>query len=366
MAPIRKTSRPENLQVAPSIHISRENNVFIPINIRAVAIGIAAILLSVNAQATNITAAGSSFVYPVLSKWSSAYHKQTNNQVNYQSIGSGGGIAQVKAATVDFGASDAPLSAADLKQYGLGQFPIVIGGIVPIVHIAGVKPGQLKLSGSVLADIYLGNIKTWNAPAIAQLNPDLKLPAAKIIVVHRADGSGTSFNFTNYLSKVNEEWKTKFGFATTVAWPTGIGGKGNEGVSAFVRQVGNSIGYVEYAYALQNKMAYALVQNGAGHYVEPSGTSFASAADSADWESAEDFNLIMTNAPGDDAWPITATTWAVMHKNPKNAANAKTAFDFFKWSFEQGQEQARSLDYVPLPQPLVERIEAYWASDFTH
>ena len=339
---------------------------FISIKARAVAIGIAAALLSVSAQATNITGAGSSFVYPVLSKWSAAWHEKTSNEVNYQSIGSGGGIAQIKAATVDFGASDAPLKAEDLKQYGLGQFPVVIGGIVPVVHVAGVQPGQLRLTGAVLADIYLGNIKMWNDPAIAQLNPGMNLPATKIYVVHRADGSGTSFNFTNYLSKVNKEWETKLGFATTVAWPTGVGGKGNEGVSSFVRQLPNSIGYVEYAYALQNHMAYALVQNGAGRYVEPNGASFAAAAATADWKSAKDFNLIMTNAPGPNAWPITATTWAIMYKKPKNAANSKTAFEFFKWSFEQGQDLATSLDYVPLPPPLVQQIEAYWASDFKH
>lgn len=337
---------------------------FISIKARALAIGIAAAMLSVSAHATNITGAGSSFVYPVLSKWSAAYHEKTGSEVNYQSIGSGGGIAQIKAATVDFGASDAPLSAADLKQFGLGQFPVVIGGIVPIVHVGGVKAGQLKLTGDVLAQIYLGNIKMWNDPAIVALNPGLALPAAKITVVHRADGSGTSFNFTNYLSKVNKEWQAKLGFATTVAWPTGIGGKGNEGVSAFVRQATNSIGYVEYAYALQNHMAYALVQNASGRYVAPDGASFAAAAATADWKSARDFNVIMTNAPGPNAWPITATTWAIMYKKPKNAANAKTAFAFFKWSFEEGQEQAKALDYVPLPQGLVDQIEAYWKSDF--
>lgn len=337
-----------------------------PIKARVVAIGIAALLLTVSAHATNITGAGSSFVYPVLSKWSADYHKKTKNQVNYQSIGSGGGIAQVKAATVDFGASDAPLSAAELKQHGLGQFPIVIGGIVPIVNVAGVQPGQLKLTGNVLADIYLGNIKTWNDPAITKLNPGTKLPGAKIIVIHRADGSGTSFNFTNYLSKVSPQWRAKPGFATSVAWPTGVGGKGNEGVSAFVRQARNSIGYVEYAYALQNRMAHVLVQNAAGRYVEPNRASFAAAAATADWKNAKDFNLIMTNAPGANSWPIAATTWAIMQKKPKNTTNAKTAFEFFEWSFKQGQEQAKALDYVPLPQPLVKQIEAYWASDFKH
>ena len=335
-----------------------------PIKVRAVAVGIAALLLSVSAHATNITGAGSSFVYPVVAKWSADFHKKTSNQVNYQSIGSSGGIAQVKAATVDFGATDAPMSAADLAKHGLGQFPIVIGGIVPIVNVAGVQPGQLKLTGTVLADIYLGKIKTWNDPAIGKLNPGMKLPASKIIVVYRSDGSGTSFNFTNYLSKVNKDWQAKLGFATTVAWPTGVGGKGNEGVAALVRQARNSIGYVEYAYALQNRMSHALVQNAGGRFVKPSGTSFAAAAATADWKSTKDFNLIMTNAPGAAAWPITATTWAVMPKQPKNAANAKTAFEFFEWSFKHGQQQAKSLDYVPLPPPLVQQIEAYWTSDF--
>jgi phosphate transport system substrate-binding protein len=330
---------------------------------RAATLAIAT-LLSAAAGATDITGAGSSFVNPVLTKWSAAYHEKTTNQVNYQAIGSGGGVAQIKAATVDFGASDAPMKAEDLQHFGLGQFPVVIGGIVPIVHVAGVQPGQLKLSGSVLADIFLGNIKTWNDPAITALNPGLNLPASKITVVHRADGSGTSFNFTNYLSKVNKEWQTKLGFATTVAWPAGIGAKGNDGVAAFVRQSNSSIGYVEFAYALQNHLSYALVENAAGRYVAPDGNSFAAAAATADWKSAKDFNVIMTNAPGPNAWPITATTWVIMYKKPKNAANSKVAFDFFKWSLEQGQQQAVALDYVPLPETLVGQIEAYWKSDF--
>jgi phosphate transport system substrate-binding protein len=256
------------------------------------------------------------------------------------------------------------VKAEDLQHFGLGQFPVVIGGIVPIVHVAGVQPGQLKLTGSVLADIFLGKITTWNDPAIATLNPGLNLPASKITVVHRADGSGTSFNFTNYLSKVNKEWQTKLGFATTVAWPASIGAKGNDGVAAFVRQSNSSIGYVEFAYALQNHLSYALVENAAGRYVAPDGNSFAAAAATADWKSAKDFNVIMTNAPGPNAWPITATTWVIMYKKPKNAANSKVAFDFFKWSLEQGQQQAVALDYVPLPETLVGQIEAYWKSDF--
>ncbi len=333
------------------------------IKIRTAALAIA-VLLTAAAQATNITGAGSSFVYPVLSKWSAAFHDKTGNEVNYQSIGSGGGVAQIKAATVDFGASDAPLKAEDLQHFGLGQFPVVIGGIVPVVNIAGVKPGDLKLTGDVLAGIYLGNIKTWNDPAIAQLNPGVNLPATQITVVHRADGSGTSFNFTNYLSKANKEWQGKLNFGTTVAWPAGIGGKGNDGVAAYVHQIRNSIGYVEYAYALQNHMSYAIMQNAAGQWVSPNAISFAAAAATADWKGAKDFNVIMTNAPGPQAWPITATTWVIMYKKPKNAANSKTAFDFFKWSIEQGQPQAEQLAYVPLPPTLVAQVEAYWKSDF--
>ncbi|CDF84829.1 phosphate ABC transporter substrate-binding protein PstS [Pseudomonas sp. QL9] len=325
---------------------------------------LASMALTGLAHATDVTGAGSSFVYPVLSKWSQEYSKSSSNRINYQSIGSGGGIAQIKAATVDFGASDAPLSADDLKAAGLGQFPSVIGGIVPVVNLEGVAPGKLRLDGEVLGKIFMGSITDWNDPAIAALNPDLKLPAAKITVVHRSDGSGTSFNFTNYLSKASAEWKEKVGFGTTVPWPVGMGGKGNEGVSAYVKQVKNSIGYVEYAYALQNKMSYASLKNAAGKFVEPNAKAFQAAADTADWSSAKDFNLIMTNAPGDNAWPITATTWIIMYKQPKNAEQAAAAFHFFKWSLENGQQQAASLDYVALPKSLVERIEGYWKSDF--
>ena len=331
--------------------------------LRAATVAIAT-LLAASAQATNITGAGSSFVYPVLSKWSSAFHDKTGNEVNYQAIGSGGGIAQIKAATVDFGASDAPLKAEDLQHFGLGQFPVVVGGIVPIVHLPGVKPGELKLTGDVLAQIYLGTIKTWNDPKIAALNPGLTLPASQITVVHRADGSGTSFNFSNYLSKVNKEWSTKVGFSTTPSWPTGIGGNQNAGVAGLVRQANNAIGYVEYAYALQNHLSYAQMQNASGNWVQPDAASFGAAAATADWKSAKDFNVIMTNAPGPQAWPITATTWVIMYKKPKNATNSKTAFDFFKWSLEQGQPQAEQLAYVPLPGSLVAEIEAYWKSDF--
>ena len=258
---------------------------------------IVATLLSLGAaNAAEITGAGSTFVYPILAKWSADYNVKSGNKVNYQSIGSGGGIAQIKAATVDFGASDMPVKPADLQKLGLGQFPLVIGGIVPVVNIDGIQPGQMRFTGPVLADIYLGKIKNWNDPAITKLNPDLKLPNAAIGVVHRSDGSGTTFNWVNYLSKVSAEWKDKVGEGTSVEWPVGLGGKGNEGVAAFVNQTKNSIGYVEYAYVLQNKMAWGLVQNKAGKFIKPDAASFQAAAASAKWGDAQDFYLIMTDA----------------------------------------------------------------------
>jgi phosphate transport system substrate-binding protein len=323
-----------------------------------------AALLGFSAAAADVTGAGSSFVYPVLSKWSATFAEKTGNHVNYQSIGSGGGIAQIKAGTVDFGASEKPLDAQELSKFGLGQFPSVIGGIVPAYNIDGVESGKLVLDGNVLAGIFLGKIANWNDAAIAKLNPGLKLPDAKITVVHRSDGSGTSFNFTNYLSKVSTDWKAKVGEGTAVEWPTGIGGKGNEGVSAYVKQIKNSIGYVEYAYALKNNIGYALMTNAAGKTIKPGNAAFQAAAATADWAHAADFNLIMTNAPGAEAWPITATTWVIMYKQPKNAANSKVVFDFFKWSLEHGQAQAQELDYVALPEALVKQIEAYWQTQF--
>ena len=324
----------------------------------------AAALFGAAAHATDITGAGSTFVYPVLSKWSAAYAAKTGNHVNYQSIGSGGGIAQIKAGTVDFGASDKPLASDELAKAGLGQFPVVIGGIVPVVNVQGIASGQLKLDGATLAKIFLGEIKIWNDPAIAGLNPGVKLPDTRITVVHRSDGSGTTFNFTDYLSKVSPGWKSKVGEGTAVQWPTGIGGKGNEGVAAYVKQVRGGIGYVEYAYALQNKMSYALLRNSSGRFVQPNLDSFAAAAATADWAGARDFNLVMTNAPGAQAFPIAATTWVILYKRPKNAERSKVAFDFFKWSLEHGQSLAKSLDYVPLPESLVQRIESYWKTQF--
>lgn len=325
---------------------------------------VVAIALGGTAHATDITGAGSSFVYPVISKWSASYAEKTGNHVNYQSIGSGGGIAQIKAGTVDFGASDMPLDQATLEKFGLGQFPDVIGGIVPAFNVQGVAPGKMVLDGPTLANIYLGKITNWNDPAIRKLNPSLKLPDAKITVVHRSDGSGTTFNFSDYLSKVSPEWKSKVGEGTAVNWPAGIGGKGNEGVSAYIKQIPNSLGYVEYAYALQNHIGYALMKNAAGKVVKPMTSSFQAAADTADWAHAKNFDLLMTNAPGAEAWPITATSWVIMYKQPKNLANTKVTFDFFKWSYNHGQAQARSLDYVPLPPSLVKQIETYWSTQF--
>ena len=311
------------------------------------------------AYATTITGAGSTFVYPVLSRWASDYKKAAGDEINYQSIGSGGGISQVKAGTVDFGATDKPLAPEELNAAGLAQFPVIIGGVVPVVNIPGAHPGQVKLNGALLADIYAGEIKMWNDPRIVKFNPGLHFPAKEITPIHRSDGSGTTFNFTHYLGQVSPGWKSKFGEGTTVSWSGGIGGKGNEGVAGYVKQVPYSIGYVEYAYVIQNHMVNALVQNAAGKFVPPSARSFAAAAATADWGHAKDFDLVMTNAPGAGSYPITASTFVLMPKQPKNAAASAAARKFFSWALNKGQPQALSLDYVPLPAPLVKRIEAY-------
>ena len=314
--------------------------------------------------AAEITGAGATFIFPLVSKWSADYNAATGNRVNYQSIGSGGGIAQIKSGTVDFGSSDKPLDSAELQAAGLGQFPSAIGGVVPVVNIDGMQPGQLRLTGSLLADIFSGKVGTWNDPAIAALNPGVTLPSGKISVVHRSDGSGTTFNFSNYLSKVSPDWKSRIGEGTSVQWPVGVGGKGNEGVASYVQQIKGSIGYVELAYALQNNMPYASMQNAAGNWIQPSEDSFAAAAANADWASAPDFNLVITNAPGDDAWPISATNFMLMPKQPRNAARSQATLAFFKWAFESGQAQASELHYVPLPAELVQQIEAYWAAEY--
>jgi phosphate transport system substrate-binding protein len=310
-----------------------------------------------------VTGAGSTFVYPVLSRWAADFKKAGGDEINYQSIGSGGGIAQIKAATVDFGATDKPLTPAELSTAGLAQFPVVVGGIVPVVNVPGIRPGQLKLTGNVLAGIFAGQVPKWNDQLIAKLNPGVKLPDLKISVVHRSDGSGTTFNFTHYLSQVSPGWQKMIGEGTTVNWPGGVGGKGNEGVAGYVKQITGGIGYVEYAYALQNKMPYALVKNSAGRYVLPKTETFQAAAATVDWSHARDFFLLMTNAPGANAWPITATTWVLMYKQPKNKASSDAAKKFFGWSLTKGQSQALSLDYVPLPAPLVKRVQTYMSAN---
>ena len=316
-----------------------------------------------DAVAAEITGAGASFVYPLISKWSADYAKATGNKVNYQSIGSGGGIAQIKAGTVDFGSSDKPLASEELAKDGLVQFPSVIGGVVPVVNLPGIEAGKLRLTGALLADIYLGKVTMWNDAAIAAANPGTALPADKIHVVRRSDGSGTTYNFTNYLSKVSPAWKTAVGEGTTVNW-TGksVGGKGNEGVSSYVKQLKGAIGYVELSYALQNKMAHAAMQNASGAWVQPNAQSFEAAAASADWNNAQDFNLVITDAPGADAWPIAATNFILMRKQPRDAVAARAALEFFRWSHASGSAQAQALDYVPLPAELVQQVEAYWAA----
>ena len=310
-----------------------------------------------------VSGAGASFIFPLVSKWSADYNTATGAKINYQSIGSGGGIAQIKAGTVDFGSSDKPLASDELAQAGLAQFPSAIGGVVPVVNIDGLEAGKLRLTGALLADIFLGKVKTWNDPAIVAANPGVTLPDGKITLVHRSDGSGTTFNFSNYLSKVSPEWKTKVGEGTSVQWPDGVGGKGNEGVASYVKQIKGSIGYVELAYALQNAMPYTALQNAAGTWVQPNAETFAAAAASADWASAKDFNLVITNAPGEQAWPITATNFMLMQKQPKDAKRNQDALAFFKWAFENGQAQANELHYVPLPAELVKQIEAYWGTE---
>lgn len=327
---------------------------------------IASASMSFTAAAAELSGAGSSFVYPVLSKWSASYAQIGDQRINYQAIGSGGGIAQIKAGTVDFGASDKPLPSAELAQFGLGQFPSVIGGIVPVYTLDGIEPGALVLDGATLAGIFLGRIERWNDAAIVALNPALALPDSKITVVHRSDGSGTSFNFTNYLSKLSPEWKTKVGEGTAVDWPVGVGGKGNDGVAAYVGRIKGAIGYVEYAYAVKNKLGHAALKNAAGQVVRPGRESFQAAAATADWASATDFNLIMTNAPGNQAWPITATTWIILPKQAVQRERSQLVIEFFRHALNKGQAEAEALDYVSLPPALVQRVEAYWAAEFKH
>ena len=304
------------------------------------------------------TGAGASFPAPLYSKWAADYHKAAGVKINYQSVGSGAGLRQIEAKTVDFGASDAPLKDEDLAKKGLVQFPTVIGGVVPVVNIKGIAPGQLKLSGAVLGDIYLGKVTQWNDAAIAALNPGVALPDAAIAPVRRADGSGTSFIFTNYLSKVNAEWKAKVGEGTAVNWPIGAGGKGNEGVAAFVGRLPNSIGYVEYAYVKQNKMNYVQLQNADGAFVTPDDDSFKAAAAGADW--SKSFYQILTNQPGKAAWPLTGATFILMHKAQDKPQQAAATLKFFEWAYKSGDKQAGELDYVPMPEAVKGQIAKSW------
>jgi len=319
-------------------------------------------LFATRAIAADITGAGSTFVFPILAKWSADYKGMSGTGINYQSIGSGGGIAQVKAKTVTFGATDKPLMANDLNASGLVQFPVVIGGIVPVVNLPGIRPGQLVLDGPTLANIYMGKITRWNDASIKKLNPRANLPATAIAVVHRSDGSGTTFNFATYLARISPEWKNSVGADTAVDWPTGIGAKGNEGVAGNVSQLAGAIGYVEYAYAKQNHLAYARMLNHAGKTVEPDANTFRAAAASADWAGAanNDFYVLFLDSPGQNAWPIAATTFVLVYKNPADKAATADTLKFFKWSFENGDQQALSLDYVPLPENAVSAIEASW------
>ena len=319
-------------------------------------------LIATTAMAADITGAGSSFVFPIVAKWAATYKDVSGNGLNYQSIGSGGGIAQIKAKTVTFGATDKPLGSQELAAAGLTQFPVVIGGIVPVVNVPGVKPGELTLDGPVLALIFQGKITRWDDPAIKKLNPGVALPAKSISVVHRSDGSGTTFQFSTFLSRISPDWKANVGADTAIEWPTGIGAKGNEGVAGNVGQISGAIGYVEYAYAKQNHLAYTKMINKVGKTVEPTIESFRAAAANADWVGAakNDFYVLFVDSPGAQSWPITATTFVLVYKNPPDQKATSDALKFFKWGFEKGDQLAIGLDYVPLPDNAVKAIEASW------
>jgi phosphate transport system substrate-binding protein len=321
---------------------------------------LAVALIGFGAQVAEINGAGATFPYPIYAKWAEAYAAKTGLKMNYQSIGSGGGIKQITAKTVDFGASDMPLKPADLEKEGLTQFPMVMGGVVPVINVPGIEAGQLKLDGKVLADIYLGKITKWNDPAIAALNSGLKLPDLAIAPVYRSDGSGTTFIFTHYLSEVSPEWKGKIGENTSVQFPTGLGGKGNEGVSAMASRTTGAIGYVEYAYAKQNKLTYALLRNKDGQFVTPESRTFQSAAANADWAKVPDFYLLLTNQSGKDSWPITGATFILMHRQQSKPEVAREALTFFDWSYRDGGQMADQLDYVPMPESVVKLVEQSW------
>ena len=317
----------------------------------------------VPAKAADISGAGATFPYPIYAKWADEYKKVTGNGLNYQSIGSGGGIKQIKAKTVTFGASDAPLPGKELKEAGLAQFPMVMGGIVPVINLDGVKPGELTIDGPTLAKIFLGDIKAWDDPAIRKLNPNVKLPSQAIAIVHRSDGSGTTFNFAYYLAEVSADWKSKVGVNTSVQWPSGIGAKGNEGVANNVANTKGSIGYVEYAYAKQNKLTFTKMVNKAGKAVAPTSEAFQAAAANADWNSQPGYGVILANQPGDSSWPMTAATWILVYKQPSDIAATGEALKFFAWAYKEGGKSAEALDYVPMPANVVKDVEKTWANE---
>ena len=320
-------------------------------------------LAAYQAYAIDISGAGATFPYPIYAKWADAYKKETNNGLNYQSIGSGGGIKQITAKTVTFGASDMPLKPEQLNKDGLIQFPTVMGGVVPVINVEGIKANDLVLSGGLLADIFMGKVKTWNDPAIQKLNPSAKLPGQPIVVVHRSDGSGTTFIWTDYLSKVSAEWKSKVGASTAVEWPVGIGAKGNEGVANNVGQTKGSIGYVEYAYAKQNKLVNTKVVNKDGKAVAPTADAFKAAAASADWEGTPGFAVILTDEPGAGSWPIAGATFILMHKQPQDVAASREALKFFEWAYGKGDKMSEDLDYVPMPDKVVGAIKKMWNAE---
>jgi phosphate transport system substrate-binding protein len=345
------------------IEISHPQENEMRFTIYAAAAALAAVLTVTSAQAADISGAGATFPFPIYAKWADAYKKATGIGLNYQSIGSGGGIKQIKAGTVTFGASDAPLKGEDLESSGLVQFPMVMGGIVPILNVEGIKPGDLVLDGPVLAKIFLGEITNWDDPAIKKLNDKITLPSSAIAVVHRSDGSGTTYNFAYYLADVSPDWKSKVGVNTSVEWPTGIGAKGNEGVANNVKQTKGSIGYVEYAYAKQNKLTYAKMVNKAGKALDPDLKVFEAAAANADWTSKPGFGVILANQPGDESWPMTAATWILMHKQPADPAATAHALKFFAWAYKNGDDMAQQLDYVPMPDEVVADVQKMWSDE---
>ena len=320
----------------------------------------AALALPATAFAADITGAGATFPYPIYAKWADAYKKATGMGMNYQSIGSGGGIKQITAKTVNFGASDMPMKAEDLEKNGLMQFPAIMGGVVPVYNLKGIKAGEIKFTGELLANIYLGKVKKWNDAAIAGLNPGVKLPDETITVVHRSDGSGTTFLWTNYLSKVSADWKSAAGEGTSVKWPAGVGGKGNEGVASYVQKISGALGYVEYAYAKQNKLTAGQMKNKAGKFVEPTDTSFKAAAAGAEWTKTPGMGVVLTDQPGDGSWPVTGASFILIHKTQEKPELGREVLKFFDWAFANGEKMADELDYVPMPAPVVKVIQAEW------